>query len=152
MRSSLTSESLRTWFFEQPWDLFSEMIRLQVTRGNPGRALVFAEQARARTLLEAIDNRNDAAPAAPAAVQKLLPRGVAVLYYAALDDRLLIWLLTADRQDFVETSVRQADVTRILERYHSDAGSDLRNTSSLMALYDVLIRPIQAHLPIVMPC
>ncbi len=147
MRSSLTSESLRTSYFEQPWDLFSEMIRLQVTRGNPGRALVFAEQARARTLLEAIDNRNDAAPAAPAAVQKLLPRGVAVLYYAALDDRLLIWLLTADRQDFVETSVRQADVTRILERYHSDAGSDLRNTSSLMALYDVLIRPIQAHLP-----
>ncbi len=79
-------------------------------------------------------------------MQKLLPAGVAVLYYAALDDRLLIWLLTSDRQDFVETSVRQTDVTRILERYHSDAGSDLRNTSSLMALYDVLIRPIQTHL------
>jgi CHAT domain-containing protein len=147
MRASLTPEGLRTSYFEQPWDLFSEMIRFQADRHDADRALMFAEQARARTVFEAVDAQGDEKPAAPADVQKMLPDGVAVLYYAALDDRLLIWVLTREGKAFVDTPVRQADIAHLVERYRSEAGSGRHDPSTLAALYDTLIRPVQRNLP-----
>ncbi len=147
MRSALTSESLRTSFFEQPWDLYSEMIRLQAERRDGARALIFADQARARTLLDATNGQTNATPTAPTAVQEILPSGVAVLYYAALDDRLLIWVVTRKSEDFVQTAARPTDVARLTERWRSDVGAEARQADTLMALYDMLIRPIENRLP-----
>jgi CHAT domain-containing protein len=147
MRSTLTSENFRTSFFERPWDLFSEMIRLQADNGNADRALLFAEQARARTLLEAVENQTNATPSAPLALQKTLPPDVAVLYYAALDDRLFIWVLTRGGKEFIETPVHQAEVAYLVERWRSDVAAEARQTDILMALYDMLIRPIARNLP-----
>jgi CHAT domain-containing protein len=146
MRSGLTSEALRTSYFEQPWDLFTEMIRLQADGRDAGRALIYAERARARTLLEAVDQGADTAPLSPSDVQSALPPGVAVVYYASLDDRLLIWLLTRDTDQFVSTSTRQIDLARLVERCRMEFGADSR-TSTLTALYDLLIRPIEPGLP-----
>jgi CHAT domain-containing protein len=147
MRTSLTSEGLRTSYFEQPWDLFTEMIRLQADRHDADRALIFAEQARARTLLEAVDAQVGAVPVVPAAVQQILPPGVVLLYYAALDDRLLIWVLKRSGQAFIDTPLRQADLARLVERYRPNEESVGRYTPTLEALYDALIRPIQSNLP-----
>ena len=73
-RASLTDEALRTASFEQPWDLYTEMIRLQaVGRGQPDRALVFAERAQARTLLES-STATAAAPMDPNDARGSLPR------------------------------------------------------------------------------
>lgn len=149
MRTALTSETLRSSYFEQPWDVFTEMIRLQaVRRKRAERALSFAEQARARTLLESVSSRPASPPVEPATARGKLPEGVTVLYYASLDERLLIWSLTKNQLEFVDVPIRQADLARLVDQYRvgRDGVSNSRAAPSLMALYDALIRPIQSTL------
>ncbi len=145
LRSALTSDSLRTSYFEQPWDLFTEMIRLQADRREAGKALMFAERARARTLLEAVNDRNGAVVPASAEIRRRLDPRVGVLYYASLDDRLLIWLLTRDGEVFVSTATRQTEIARLVERWRSDSAADDK-TATLRSLYDLLIRPLDTRL------
>jgi CHAT domain-containing protein len=145
LRSGLASEALRTSYFEQPWDLYTEMIRLQADRRDSANALMFAERARARTLLDAVTDHADTTPTL-AEVRAALRPGVAVVFYAALDDRLLIWLLTRDSELFVPTATRQTDLARLVDRWRSESGAD-RRIAILRELYDLLIRPVDHHLP-----
>jgi tetratricopeptide (TPR) repeat protein len=145
MRATISSEALRISYFEQPWDLFTEMIGLQIERHDATRALRFAEQARARTLLDALGAKGAIDPELPSDIGKALPSGITVVYFAALEDRLLIWTLARGRQTFVERPVRQADLARWLARYAD--GSAGRDPSILTTLYDQLIRPVQSSLP-----
>jgi CHAT domain-containing protein len=147
MRAALTSETLRSSYFEQPWDLFAEMVRLQaIRRQRPDRAIRFAEQARARTLLETAAPMS--VPVDPGAVRNALPFGVTVIYYASLDDRLLTWVLTRSSLDFVDVPVRRADLSRLVDQYRDESALMRRgrNVPPLMALYDALVRPIRDKL------
>lgn len=144
-RAAVADEALRSASFEQPWDLYSEMIRLQAVRlRRPDRALVFAERSRARTLLEAMSASAATMPADPAAARLQLPPNVTVLYYATLEDRLLIWVLTRARSTFLDTQVRQTELIHLLERYRAEMTGSIapRDTPSLAILYDLLVRPI----------
>ena len=145
LRSALTTENLRTSYFEQPWDLFTEMIRLQADRHDPGKALMYAERARARTLLEAVNRDGDRSVSSVDELRASLSQDVGIIYYASLDDRLLIWLLTHDGEAFISTDTRQADLARLVEQWRSESGAEGR-ASALKALYnDRLIRPIDRH-------
>ena len=95
--------------FEQPLDLFTEMIRLQADRHDAELALIVAEGAHSH-LLEAADAQVGAVTVVPAALQQILSSGVDVLYYAALDDRLLICVVKRSGQALIDTPVRQADL------------------------------------------
>lgn len=145
-RASVTNEALRSASFERPWDLFTEMIRFQaVNRGRPDLALAFAERARARTLLEALSPAGGAMPVDPMVARASLPPGVTMLYYAALDDHLLIWTLTRARVAFVDTPIRHAELTHLLGQYRSEMAGNpnaARDLPSLTRLYDLLIRPV----------
>jgi CHAT domain-containing protein len=145
MRASITSDALRSSYFEQPWDLFTEMIRLQIDRHDATRALRFAEQERARTLLDALGTKRAIEPELPPDIGTALPSGVTVLYFVTLEDRLLIWALASGRQAFADQPVRQAELARLLARYTD--GTAGRDASVLAALYDQLIRPMQDSLP-----
>ena len=120
------------------------MIRLQVDSGDAAKALRFAERARARTLLEQVDG-GSAVPPAPAEVRTVLSPHTALVYYASLDDRLLIWILTRDAEQFVSMPTRQADLARLVERWRSTSAADDK-ASTLKSMYDVLIRPVESHL------
>lgn len=150
MRASLTTEALRSSYFEQPWDLFTEMIRFQAVRRNrQDRALAFAERGRARTLLEAVSPRAAVPLVDPSAARADLPAGVTVVYYASLNDRLLVWMLTRTGVHFVDAPTRQSDLARLIGRYRSSIGAvaaNARDTESLMGMYDALIRPIRGRL------
>ena len=150
-RASVANEALRSASFERPWDLFSEMIRFQaINRRRPDLALAFAERARARTLLEALSPASGTTPVDPMAARASLPSSVTMLYYAALDDRLLIWTLTRTAVAFVDTPIRHAELIHLLEQFRSEmAGnpSAARDMPSLTRLYDVLIRPVAGGLP-----
>ncbi len=126
------------------------MIRFQaVNRHRADRALAFAERARARTLLEAISPLADTAPVDPAVGRAHLPPSVTMVYYAALDDRLLIWTLSRTRLDFVDTPVRHAELIHLLEQYRSEMVGNqnaVRDMPSLTRLYDLLIRPVASRL------
>jgi CHAT domain-containing protein/tetratricopeptide (TPR) repeat protein len=151
-RAAVTNEALRSASFERPWDLFTEMIRFQaVNRRRPDLALAFAERARARTLLESLTAAGQtAAPVDPALAHASLPPAVTMVYYATLDDRLLIWTLTRTHVGFVDSPVRSAELVHLLEQYQSEMAGNpgiARDMPSLTRLYDVLIRPIARALP-----
>ena len=146
-RAALTSEALRSSYFEQPWDVFTELIRLAaVRRKNPEQALAVAEQARARTLLETV-SASSWQPVDPATTRKNLPNDVTVLYYASLDERLLAWALSRRRLDFVDVPIQRRELVRLLDWYRQQGITEPgRQNDSLIALYDALIRPLEKSL------
>jgi len=145
-RATVADEAIRSVSFEQPWDLYTEMIRLQgVSRRQPDRALTLAERSRARTLVEALGADNGVMPVDPATAYVDIPPATTVVYFVALDDRLLIWTMSRERRTFVDTPTRRADLMRLIRQFRSemDAGiSDGREMPSLAALYDALLRPV----------
>jgi len=145
-RAGIADEALRSASFEQPWDLYTEMIRLTLTRGQSDRALSVAERGRARTLVEALAGDADAIPVDPATVYTRLPASTVVVYYATLDDRLLIWTLTRAGRTFVDTPVRQSTLAHLVRQYSSEMDAGFvsgRDMESLSRLYDLLLRPVE---------
>ena len=89
-------EDLRASYFAGLQPLFDLRIAFAVDRGAMSGGLDLAEQARARSLLDHA-GREGAEPAAGpltlALLRQRLPQGVAIVEYAALEDRLWIWVV-----------------------------------------------------------
>jgi CHAT domain-containing protein len=151
-RLSLRDAALQASFFEQAVPLFDDMVALQAeARHDPDRALAYVERGRARQLADSIASplvggRPDASlPLDPAALQRALPDGVALVYLVSRKDRLLSWALTRDHSRFEEQPLSQGELRSLvaangaaLERRAGP--SVLRETSG--RLYDVLVRPL----------
>jgi len=148
-RASITDEALRVSYFDQPWDLFTEMVRLQTTiRRRPDVALSFAERGRARTLLEAIVRSSEAMPLDVAAIQARLEPDTAIIYYAVLDYEVVVWRLTHARLESFEASIAEADLARLVNRFRAEISeTSSRLADSAAHLYDILVRPALRDLP-----
>jgi CHAT domain-containing protein len=152
-RAELTAETSRVSYFDQPWDLFSEMVRLQARiRKQPDTALTFAERGRARTLLESVAGSDNAAPFDVAEVRRLLDEHVAVLYYALLRDGVLVWRLTKDHVELFDSPVHEDEMGRLIGRVRNEIDRGAAGpTETSTALYDLLVRPALDRLPVDMP-
>jgi CHAT domain-containing protein/tetratricopeptide (TPR) repeat protein len=75
-----------------------DLLALLVQRGHIIDALVQAERNRARTVGSgALDATEVQTESDLRALQRAIPAGTAVVYYATLDDRMMSWLMTSDR-------------------------------------------------------
>jgi CHAT domain-containing protein/Flp pilus assembly protein TadD len=147
-RTAIADEALRSASFEQPWDLYSEMIRLQVSQRQTDAALSFAERGRARTLVDALATSVDPTTSDPQQARLWLPAGTAVLYFVSLPEQTLLWVLSARDHQYVELDVTQNEIVHLLNQFKSEVAASpttARDTRSLQALYDVLLRPAFAH-------
>ena len=94
-------------------------------RATAWRAFDISEESRARSLLDSRNNSPRAAtsdatagaaftsvtrPLALAELQARIPADVQVVQYAALDDKLLIWVVTKDDFDLVKSDIGAADL------------------------------------------
>jgi CHAT domain-containing protein/tetratricopeptide (TPR) repeat protein len=144
-RAAVRDESLRVAYFDQPWDLFTEMIRLKaIHQAQPEAALTYAEQSRSRTLLEAMSRSSEARPSDPAQVRVQLPRATTLVYYSVLADSVLGWVIQHDGISFFQRPIRESELTRLIADGRSDRNS--RSDESLKKLYDELIRPVRSTL------
>ena len=142
-RASLSAEALRVSYFDQPWDLFSEMVRLQVkVRKRPDLALGFAERGRARTLLESVARSQTAVPLDVASLQRRLKDDVAVVYYSVLPDELLIWRLTRTGVELKEIPIAEHELARLVTRFRAEADRKLTAIETSTKLFDLLIAPV----------
>jgi CHAT domain-containing protein len=130
------------------------MIRLRaVRRRDPAAAFDAAEQARARLLLDLAtgeDGLRLPRPLAAAEVRSGLPRGVALVEYAVLPDRLLAWVVTRDDLDMVETPVAGPDLARAVRALRTAVERNAGEREVRLAsapLFDLLLRPLLPHLP-----
>ena len=150
-RRTLTREALRSSVFEQPSDVFGEMVRLQATkRQDPSKALQYAERARARTLLEQIAGDTRTPSLDPSAIMRELPPNVRLVYYAVLEDRLVIWVVGHGGTQSAQVLLRAEELIRSVTAFRAALeqepnSAELREKSSWW--YDRLVRPVAALLP-----
>jgi CHAT domain-containing protein len=146
------SPQSRVSHFDESWDVFADMIRLQLQqRKRPDVALAYVERGRARTLLELVTRRGALPIRAHdiSALQRRIPRNVAVLSFAVLRDELAAWVITdrsADvvQQQTIDLRALEARVTAL--RAAVTGGSGRRDKELLADLYDLLIRPAIARI------
>jgi CHAT domain-containing protein len=156
-RQRVPEEELRVSFFGRAQDLFEELVRLQVRMGQREAALDSAERGRARALLDhlgplaeererAVAGAIDSLPAAE--IRTALPRGVALVEYVLLADRLLAWVVRADGIDLVEKKVDAARLGKLAGRFGADlaGGAPVAALARAANLYDVLLRPLLPRL------
>jgi CHAT domain-containing protein len=89
-RTLLRAPEYRITYRAAMWEVLHDLIGLEFST-DPAAALTVAEAARRALMTEDVDSRG----AAPPVVLPRLPEDVAVLYYVSLQDRLLLWTITA---------------------------------------------------------
>lgn len=130
--------------------LFEEAVDLLLARGEEERAFEYAERARARGLLDAIDANLATAPAARvdvATVAAALPPDAALVEYALLPDRVAIFRVTRDGLRVAQQPVRRAslesDVRTLRMQMEQRAPVDAIRTTSAR-LDATLAAPLRA--------
>ena len=141
-QSGLGDEALKISYFDESWNLFQEMVTLQHARADSNKAFEYAERSRARSLLatsgQSARSLRD--------IQSALPPSVALVYYATLPDRLLIWVMTSAGDRLVESSIQQIDLMRLIARQRSAIAEKRDDVAVNNRLHDVLIRPAAGSL------
>jgi CHAT domain-containing protein/tetratricopeptide (TPR) repeat protein len=125
--------------FDQTWQLFPELARLELARNNPAAVLGLWERARARTLAELMDTTDSPDLHAPTAG---IPASVSVIYYAVMPDRVLSWSIESTGAAFHMDLMDEAqleDAVSTLRRGIRGAGP--APSAAAKELYRVLLSP-----------
>ncbi len=112
-------------------------------------AFEYSERGHARRLAE-LQGANavpglEAAPASLAAMAGKLPPATAIVYFHVLRASLLIGVLSGRGLDAVESGLGEAALNAAVEAVPDDMGAG-RNSRTLSALFDHLLRPVWDHL------
>jgi CHAT domain-containing protein len=141
-RAAQPQEQLRIDFAARGAELYREAIDFESReRRRTDVAFAFAERGRARALLDALQGNS----AGLAQMRARLPARAAVLYYVALNDRLLVWLITRDGERLAEIAVHTAELgARIAQlRVRINRGdNEIVLRPQLAELYELLVRPL----------
>jgi len=142
-RSTLATVQDRAQAFQQERGVYRSLVQLEVARrADYDAALAIAERARAGVVLEAW--RDAASDVDPRTAHRALSSGVAIVYYEALSDRVLAWVLTRERVTHFECPIRlttlRVQVGRI-QRVIQAGGSLAQVRAQGARLYDSLIDP-----------
>jgi CHAT domain-containing protein/Tfp pilus assembly protein PilF len=162
-RARIPDESDRNSFFAREQSVYD--IAIDFTASRPGgarEAFEYSETSRARSLLDAFHNRHQAgakleltearvsdvaSPLTLSEIQTRLPERTQLLQYAALEDKLIIWLVTSQRFEQVTVKVPLSKLTSLatdfLAQIAEPAGGDnQRWRQKAEELYDILLQPV----------
>jgi CHAT domain-containing protein len=146
----------RASFFETARNVIEELIALELDAGRPERAFDVAEGAKARLLLDSLAAKRlaPARPLATAAVEREMPDRTALVEYAVLPDRVVLW---ARGEGSVASSIAWqkadvermvADLTRAVANPSGDPAADRARFESLSGeLYERLVAPVLDRIP-----
>lgn len=165
-RPRIAEERNRNSFFDAEQGVYDIAISLAYERWRDAElAFKYSEDSRARTLMDllVVGGRVSAGaggeeevtasgvvrPAALADLRSRLPDGVQLVQYAALEDRLLVWLVSKTRFEAFERKATAAEletkVHNFLRLLREDAGHPKREEVRREAesLYELLISPVE---------
>jgi CHAT domain-containing protein/tetratricopeptide (TPR) repeat protein len=164
-RVEVVSLSLRASYLDRMGQFFDLAIKLAAEEPDgAAAALALAEQERARSLLDltrsakvaenltssqpawASVDRASAKPLSVNAIMRRLPDGVAVVEYAVLTDRLLVWLLRhGNVATLVESRIGSQRIAALVRRFRQsleDRELELGRDAAGVALFEILLRPV----------
>lgn len=151
----LLEDPLRMSYLGRAHAGFQRMVAFQATTlGRPVKALHYAERGRVRALLNLYtlarldglipaEAGPELAPVSPPrTVLHRLPQATAVLEYAVLDDRVLLWVLRREGIGFFELPSGREALAATIEALHRSIAMEKPGVPrKSAALYDLLIRP-----------
>jgi CHAT domain-containing protein/Tfp pilus assembly protein PilF len=163
MRARIPDESDRNSFFAREQSVYD--IAIDFTAARPGgarEAFEYSETSRARSLLDAFHNRQQtgaaagipgqrfssvASPLTLSEIQSRMPERTQLMQYAALEDKLIIWLVTPRRFEQITVKVPLTKLTGLAIDYLAqisgpDSGQNQRWRQKAEELYDVLLKPV----------
>jgi CHAT domain-containing protein len=148
-REDIFEEHNRNVFFDREQNVYDFAIDHEFQKHDYPSALNYSELSRARSLLQALNEKNpenaSAAPLHPPELQRGLPSNVQVLQYAVLDDKLVIWLITNNKIDAKTKNIRADELRTLVTEYVKGISSGPGKADKLRAvsqkLYDTLIGP-----------
>jgi CHAT domain-containing protein len=152
-REKILEERNRNTFFDAEQNVYDAAIWFAyLRRGDPRLGFDYSEDSRARSLLDSMSAnaqvpRELAEPLNAEQIQARLSDNVQIVQYAALEDRLLIWVVTKDGFSATDVQVPLTDLTRkALDFHRSISRQSPEALDEARKLYDLLIRPVESRL------
>ncbi len=166
-RSKIEEESNRNSFSDDQQNIYDVAVDFEYSRmNNPQKALEYSETNRARSLLDLtggnaqLVQRNnrpdlllqfDSKPLNLAQIQERLPAEAQILEYAALSDKLLMWVITRtnfsvaqQNISFDELSEKVLRFLTLFSRPVDDSREEMLRAAT--ELYTILISPVEGML------
>jgi CHAT domain-containing protein/tetratricopeptide (TPR) repeat protein len=162
-RSKITVESQRNSYFDAEQSVYDTAISYEfVRRHDRLTAFDYSERSRARSLLDAVqfgaslrkdggetglDFSKVSHPLSIVELREKMPGNTQIIQYAALEDRLLIWIVDKSAVQSVEVPVGSKALTDIVKVYLEgikERSSDQSNRAK--ELYRILLQPIEPYL------
>jgi CHAT domain-containing protein/tetratricopeptide (TPR) repeat protein len=141
-QSRLDDETLKVSYFDEAWNLFPEMIDLQLNGlKNDAEAFAYAERSRARSLLAVVRAGQATPPARLPEIQAALPESAVLLYFVTLPERLETWTITRAAARRVEQTIRRSELAQLVSRHRDAMMAGRDDRAAAEQLYDWLIRP-----------
>jgi CHAT domain-containing protein len=166
-RLKILEESNRNSYFDKEQDIYDAAIDFMYSKMNdPQKAFEYAEESKARSLLDSTGSsaevfmqkygpeirlHPDAEPLTLAQIQSRLPERTQLLQYAALDDKLLVWVISKDAFFSAEVKIGRDQMGEKIRLYFQTvsrlSGNDEAEAlSRARELYDLLIKPVESRL------
>jgi len=150
LRSKIGEQSLRTTFLQRSQRVYDQLIRIDVRHGRPESALETLERTRARVLLDFVTASGGGELISDGTVevsslQKAVGPSTALIEYAMLEDRLLIWVVQQERVNVIELMVPAREIEEHIEALLRGIKQETASADTVgMAkwLYGKLIGPI----------
>ena len=162
-RARITDESDRNSFFAREQSVYDIAIDFTAARPDGAReAFEYSETSRARSLLDAFHNRHQAgasagipesrlsvvaSPLTLSEIQSRMPERMQLLQYSALDDKLIVWLVTPRRFEQMTVKVPLSKLTRLATDYLAQVSVPTGGDNQIWRrtaeeLYDILLQPV----------
>lgn len=147
-RRQVQDRDFRISYFDQAEAAFDTMVLFQAERrGRSSAALDYVERARARALLDSVVSVTAtlAVPERPLtadAIQERLPEGVALIEYAVLNDRLLVWTVQRSRIDLRSRTMAADDLESLVVQLRLEIQrGEMATTGIAEELGRILLQP-----------
>jgi CHAT domain-containing protein len=159
-REKIIDDESRSSFFDVEQNVYDLAIDFANDRlKDSQKAFEYAEESKARSLLHLLKAGGHAA--APglskdavspslslAEIKKQLPKQVQLAQYAALEDKLLVWLISSDGIVTGEKKIAQNELEKKIQAYlqlvsGAAKGDNPNRLNAARELYDILIGPIK---------
>ena len=166
-RSKITTEDQRDSFFDAEHAVYDLAISYAAgTENNYLKALEYSEKSRGRSLLDAVQRGAEVrkkqgqveiklpfvtSSLLPTEIQARMPATAQIVEYAALDDRIVIWVITNKEIKYevksIDAQALTEKVSAFLETVTQPPGSgDDKFKERAAELYTILISPVERHL------
>lgn len=132
-RNQVSEQSFRISFFENPLSVYDKMVQLQISQNHLDRAFDYSEKARARVLLDLLEDKRTtfaankkkkdiliyktSQPFSLSQIQALLPENTTIVEYSIFPSQLLIWVIQRNHYNFIKVDIMAENLQSMINKF-----------------------------------